>query len=133
MLASQKLAIAAHLHVLLRRKTGRVTDTEWMAENIDYAREVVRFARAKALEDGHVELAEWADKLEDAMLAVSPDARRPLVQAAAQLLRSDPLAQSQSRGVVAASDPRNSGFGDSQPAGQRKPADAGPRYVGGIR
>ena len=30
---SDKLAIAAHLHVLLRRKTGRVTDTEWMAVN----------------------------------------------------------------------------------------------------
>ena len=30
---SDKLAIAAHLHVLLRRKTGRVTDTEWMAAN----------------------------------------------------------------------------------------------------
>ena len=41
MLVSQKLAIAAHLHVLLRRKTGRVTDTEWMAENLDYAREIV--------------------------------------------------------------------------------------------
>jgi len=27
MLNSEKLAIAAHLHVLLRRKTGRVTDT----------------------------------------------------------------------------------------------------------
>ena len=30
MLNSEKLAVAAHLHVLLRRKTGRVTDTEWM-------------------------------------------------------------------------------------------------------
>ena len=30
---SDRLAIAAHLHVLLRRKTGRVTDTEWMAAN----------------------------------------------------------------------------------------------------
>jgi hypothetical protein len=38
-------AIAAHLHVLLRRKTGRVTDTEWMATNADYAREIVRHAR----------------------------------------------------------------------------------------
>ncbi|MDO8770278.1 MAG: hypothetical protein Q7K57_16555 [Burkholderiaceae bacterium] len=27
------MGIAAHLHVLLRRKTGRVTDTEWMASN----------------------------------------------------------------------------------------------------
>ena len=26
---SDTLAVAAHLHVLLRRKTGRVTDTEW--------------------------------------------------------------------------------------------------------
>ena len=36
---SEKLAIAAHLHVLLRRKTGRVTDTEWMASNGSYARQ----------------------------------------------------------------------------------------------
>lgn len=71
MLVSQKLAIAAHLHVLLRRKTGRVTDTEWMSENQEYAREVVRFARQKAKEDGHADLAEWAGKLE---LAVLPPA-----------------------------------------------------------
>ena len=48
---SDKLAIAAHLHVLLRRKTGRVTDTEWMAANADYAQEIVRFARQRATED----------------------------------------------------------------------------------
>ena len=41
---SDKLAIAAHLHVLLRRKTGRVTDTEWMAVNADYAQEIVRLS-----------------------------------------------------------------------------------------
>ncbi|OYU46513.1 MAG: hypothetical protein CFE44_01770 [Burkholderiales bacterium PBB4] len=63
MLPSEKLAIAAHLHVLLRRKTGRVTDTEWMAANAEYAAEIVRFARARAQEDGHTDLAEWADKL----------------------------------------------------------------------
>jgi hypothetical protein len=67
MLPSEKLAIAAHLHVLLRRKTGRVTDTQWMADNADYAAEIVRFARRSATEDGHVDLAEWADKLERAM------------------------------------------------------------------
>lgn len=67
MLESEKLAIAAHLHVLLRRKTGRVTDTEWMACNADYAREIVRFARQRAAEDHAPELAEWADKLERAM------------------------------------------------------------------
>lgn len=67
MLPSEKLAIAAHLHVLLRRKTGRVTDTEWMADNLQYATEIVRFARQSASEDGHADLAEWADKLEHAM------------------------------------------------------------------
>lgn len=86
MLASQKVAIAAHLHVLLRRKTGRVTDTEWMASNLDYAAEIVRFARAKALEEGHAELAEWAGKLEEAVLAPEPPAKAPLVKAAAQAL-----------------------------------------------
>jgi hypothetical protein len=96
MLVSQKLAIAAHLHVLLRRKTGRVTDTEWMAGNLEYALEVIRFARAKALEDGHAELTEWADKLERAVLEPSPAQRVPLAQTAAQLLkdRTDVAAES---------------------------------------
>lgn len=76
MLASEKLAIAAHLHVLLRRKTGRVTDTQWMANNAEYAAEIVRFARQSAQEDGHVELVAWADKLEQAVLpAVVPRAQ----------------------------------------------------------
>ncbi len=75
MLESEKLAIAAHLHVLLRRKTGRVTDTEWMASNVEYAVEVVRFARTSAQEDGHPDLAEWADKLE-AALALGERGRR---------------------------------------------------------
>ena len=65
---SDKLAIAAHLHVLLRRKTGRVTDTQWMADNAEYATEIVRFARQSAAQDGHVELLPWADKLEQAVL-----------------------------------------------------------------
>ncbi len=81
MFVSQKVAIAAHLHVLLRRKTGRVTDTEWMAANLEYAAEIVRFARAKAVEDGHPDLAEWAAKLEQAVLAPEPAPKVPLVQA----------------------------------------------------
>jgi hypothetical protein len=71
-LASEKLAIAAHLHVLLRRKVGRVTDTEWMATNTDYAAEIIRIARASALQDGHTDLAEWAEKLELAMKVAPP-------------------------------------------------------------
>lgn len=71
MLDSERLALAAHVHVVLRRKTGRVTDTEWLAANADYAREIVRFCRLRALQDELPELGEWADKLERAM-ALSP-------------------------------------------------------------
>jgi hypothetical protein len=89
MLPSEKLAIAAHLHVLLRRKTGRVTDTHWMAENAQYAAEIVRFARQSAKDDGHADLAEWADKLEHAMFpqaVAAPPAKLP--EAAVAGLRS---------------------------------------------
>lgn len=102
---SEKLAIAAHLHVLLRRKTGRVTDTEWMAGNPEYATEIVRFARTKAREDGHADLAEWADKLEAAV--------KPAVSA---------------RALDA------SAFADSVPAGTASAGSpAGVRYIRGIR
>lgn len=67
MLNSEKLAIAAHLHVLLRRKTGRVTDTEWLASNAEYASEIIRFSLASAQKDGHADLAEWAQKLAAAL------------------------------------------------------------------
>ncbi|WP_028310631.1 hypothetical protein [Derxia gummosa] len=60
---SNTLAIAARMHVALRRKTGRVTDTEWMASNADYAREVLRVARAA--DDG--ELDAIAARLEAAV------------------------------------------------------------------
>jgi hypothetical protein len=80
MLVSQKIAIAAHLHVLLRRKTGRVTDTEWMASNLEYAVEIVRFARARAAEDGHADLEEWAGKLEQAVLQKEPPPKVPLAR-----------------------------------------------------
>ena len=81
---SEKLAIAAHLHVLLRRKSGRVTDTEWMATNAEYAAEVVRFAHAKAHEDGHADLAEWADKLAAAMEGLPIEDAKRLGQRAAK-------------------------------------------------
>ena len=83
-------AIAAHLHVLLRRKTGRVTDTEWMATNADYAREIVRHAREKAASDGHPELLLWADKLEAAIVGMGAAPRKTMLEVAAQVLREAP-------------------------------------------
>ena len=90
MLDSEKLAIAAHLHVLLRRKAGRVTDTEWLATNTAYATEIIRFTRQKAAEDGHTDLAEWADKLEK-VFTTSPAVRPALVQARPAMSSSDHL------------------------------------------
>lgn len=63
-------AAAAHLHVLLRRKTGRVTDTEWMVSNPEYAQAVVSFARERASEDGLAELLPLAARLESLVMPV---------------------------------------------------------------
>lgn len=103
-----RLSVAAHLHVLLRRKVGRVTDTEWMAVNADYALEIVRFARERAREDAIPELLDWADRLELLTLeaAAEPEPRKPLMEAAAQRLRRH---------------------------GEESPPPVPPRYVGGIR
>ena len=87
------LAIAAHLHVLLRRRTGRVTDMEWLAQNPDYAREIVRFARAKAAEEQAPDLEEWAGKLEAALAGQPAEPpRTPLVQEALRQRREEPAA-----------------------------------------
>lgn len=61
---SERVAIAAHLHVALRRKAGRVTDIDWMAVNDEYAREILRLTRQKAQEDGDASLQELANKLQ---------------------------------------------------------------------
>jgi len=137
MLVSQKLAVAAHLHVLLRRKTGRVTDTEWMAGNLEYAMEVIRFSRAKALEDGQPELAEWAGKLERAVLD-DPPAKRPLAQTAMELLkeRGSPAAAAPAVDFAPSSVYPDSAFADTGAEAGKPPkprAPGVPRYVGGIR
>ncbi len=71
----ETFAIAARLHVVLRRAHGRVTDVEWMTRNREYAREVIRLAR----EHADAELRDLADKLEANLAAQRSDAapRRP--------------------------------------------------------
>lgn len=112
MLDSEKLAIAAHLHVVMRRKVGRVTDVEWIVKSPEYAREVIRVAR---LDPTHAELVEWGDKLEAALF--TGDAR------------------SQREGPVTQVGNPASGFGDSRlDRGTAKPAPTPPpRYVGSLR
>ncbi|MDO8905026.1 hypothetical protein [Hydrogenophaga sp.] len=144
-------AIAAHLHVVLRRKTGRVTDTEWMVNNAEYATAMVAYARAQAASDGHTELLPLADKLEALIPSMGAVARKPLLQAAAERLHSAQTAASTSPAPAQTAAPvpaRRSGFADSVPASgflestlssvfgsARKPEDDEPggRYVGGIR
>jgi hypothetical protein len=57
---SNRVAVAAHLHLMMRRRLGRVTDVEWMATNRDYALEMVRLCRQAAPD---AELHDWAEKL----------------------------------------------------------------------
>ena len=135
--SSDKVALAAHLHVLLLRKTGRVTDIEWMAANAEYATEIVRFARSKAQEPGCEDLALWAGKLESAIASDLPP-RRPLVE---RMARSSPAplaegGEAEGQTGFGQSVFGESMFADSQPGsaggGRRKDPNA-PRYVGGIR
>ncbi|MES2424645.1 MAG: hypothetical protein V4562_09460 [Pseudomonadota bacterium] len=117
MLASERVAIAAHLHVVLRRKTGRVTDVEWMAANAEYAAEIVRYTRTRAAEDNIPELLEWADKLERAMATPLATPRRPLLQTLA----------------AAHASPAATPAAMPEPASGQPPEDAASRYVGGLR
>lgn len=74
MLESDKFAVAAHMHVVLRRKCGRVTDVEWMMKSPDYAREIIRVARA----ENEPDLLAMADKLEAALFPVAIKPMRPM-------------------------------------------------------
>lgn len=56
----EKFAAAAHLYVLLRRKSGRVVDTVWLLRNKDYALEILRLARQQSDD----EIAKLADRLQ---------------------------------------------------------------------
>lgn len=71
------IAAAAHLHVALRRKTGRIIDTEWMASNDEYARAMVDYARNKAEEEGHDDLMALANRLDAQLNRLRPRTPKP--------------------------------------------------------
>lgn len=112
---SERVAIAAHLHVALRRKTGRVTDTEWMATNLAYGQAMVAFAMAHAHESGDEELERLALRL-DAALMPKPAPRAARAAGAAAPARwTDALKE-----AVA-------------PPPPQAPEPGSGRYVGGLR
>jgi hypothetical protein len=82
---SDVVAIAAHLHVQLRRRTGRVIDVDWLSHNSEYANAVVRFALDSASEHDAPELAIWATRFERAF-AKCQRPRTPLLAAASKAL-----------------------------------------------
>jgi hypothetical protein len=44
MTQAERFSLATHLYVRLRRSSGRVVDAVWMAQNDEYAREILRLA-----------------------------------------------------------------------------------------
>jgi hypothetical protein len=112
---------------LLRRRTGRVTDTEWMAVNEDYARAMVAFARERAAEDNAPELEEWAQRLERAWDAPLDQARQSFMESAMRTVAMRPGEPSARPAPGAAP-----GAGGKPPGGPPPPA-GGSRYVGGLR
>ncbi len=74
MTESDKFAIAARLYVQLRRKVNRAIDTVWMVQSNEYAREILRIARAQADAD----LRQLADHFE-ALMSASPAGSGPVV------------------------------------------------------
>lgn len=130
-------ATAAHLHVLLRRKTGRVTDTEWMATNAEYATAMVAFARSQAATEGHAELLPWADRLETLIPHMGVPVRRPLVDVAAERLRKNPGTALRSSDFIDSTPPSGfresgtSGYASNAPGTEREASEN--RYVGRLR
>jgi hypothetical protein len=76
--SSERLAIAAHLHVAMRRKLGRVTDTEWLAQNLEYAHAMIVLCEQQPDAD----LQHWARRLE----ALWAEARAPRAGARTSLV-----------------------------------------------
>lgn len=120
MLESEKFAIAAHLHVLLRRTNGRVTDVEWMIKSPEYAHEIIRVARTEA----HPDLHKLADKLEFAIQQTPAPRPVPARPAAAASKPAFAASESGDSSSFPASEFTPSGFDQT---GARK------RYVGTLR
>jgi hypothetical protein len=135
--SNDTFAAAAHLHVLLRRTAGRVTDTEWMATNPQYAQAMVAFASEHAEREGLADLQRLADKLAALIPTMSAPVRKPLLAAAAERLGAGPSANRR-RSAWSENDPVST-FSESRPSfadsasGGNAQGPSNRRYVGGIR
>ncbi|KAF1021457.1 MAG: hypothetical protein GAK30_01807 [Paracidovorax wautersii] len=85
--ADERLAIAARLHVLMRRVMGRITDAEWMAGNEEYALAMIALARDHARRFRQPELAVCADELASALSRADAEEPQTLFKRVAYALR----------------------------------------------
>ena len=123
---SDKLAIAAHLYVSLRRATGRVTDVQWLLRDRAYAREIVQLALAQAEQP---DLQRWARKFELAMDLAELGTVPPEVADSGLSTLSPPTGFGDS--MLDSRLGSDSRIGESRPVGQDKAPTA--RYVGRLR
>jgi hypothetical protein len=137
MLDSEKLAIAAHLHVAVRRKLGRVTDVEWLVRSEEYAREIVRLALA---EPGQPEMHAWALRL---LATLTPPSANAVAGARGPAPAGWSIAPAAAVAPAAAPRagpaptrpqpwPRETRPDDLRPL-EPEPSQPPPRYVGGLR
>ncbi len=66
---SSKLVIAGLISTALRRKINRVIDVEWMMNNAEYAKEVIRISRQIGID----ELSRYADRMEELVMGRLPE------------------------------------------------------------
>ena len=85
MTQAERFSLATHLYVRLRRSSGRVVDAIWMAQNDEYAREILRLAAT----DPDAETQNLVQRFQ-ALLGNQPAPRRPApAPAAARTTESD--------------------------------------------
>jgi len=88
MTQAERFSLATHLYVRLRRSSGRVVDAVWMAQNDEYAREILKLAAV----DPDAETQSLVQRFE-ALLGGRPVQRKPATAAAAAAAAESETAQ----------------------------------------
>jgi hypothetical protein len=73
MTQAERFSLATHLYVRLRRSSGRVVDAVWMAQNDEYAHEILRLAA----NDPDPETQNLVQRFQALLGGGRPAARRP--------------------------------------------------------
>jgi hypothetical protein len=88
MTQAERFSLATHLYVRLRRSSGRVVDAVWMAQNDEYAHEILRLAT----NDPDPETQNLVQRFQ-VLLGVRPAPRKPAPAPARQASVEPDVAQ----------------------------------------